>query len=55
VRHRPDDPNVVRFEVTAFRERILPVVLLIMGIVFAGIGTVTGKTLGTRLATPGAR
>jgi hypothetical protein len=55
VRHRPDDPNVLRFEVTAFRERILPAALLIMGIVFAGIGTVTGKTLGTRLAAPGAR
>jgi Protein of unknown function (DUF3592) len=55
VRHRPDDPNVVRFEVTAFKERMLPLALLLMGIVFAGLGAVAGKTLGTRIAPRGAR
>jgi hypothetical protein len=42
VRHRPDDPNVVRFEVTAFKERVLPFALLLMGLVFAGFGLVAG-------------
>ncbi len=38
IRHRPGDPNVIRFEVTAFRERILPAGLLLMGLVFLGFG-----------------
>lgn len=53
VRHRPGDPNVVQFEVTAFKERVLPVALMLMGIVFVGIGVVTGKARGTR-KTPAA-
>lgn len=38
IRHRPGDPNVIRFEVTAFRERALPGGLLLMGVVFFGFG-----------------
>jgi hypothetical protein len=34
IRHRPDDPNVIRFEVSAFRERILPIAMGAMGLVF---------------------
>lgn len=43
VRHRPDDPNVVRFEVAAFKERILPLALLLMGLVFAGVGAIAWR------------
>lgn len=38
IRHRPGDPNVIRFEVSAFRERVLPVGLTLMGVVFLGFG-----------------
>jgi hypothetical protein len=55
VRHRPHDPNVVRFEVTAFRERVLSIALVLMGVLFAGIGGTVGRRLGTRIATRGAR
>ncbi len=48
LRHRPDDPNVIRFEVTAFKERILPLALLLMGIVFAGLGVVAGTRLAKK-------
>lgn len=41
VRHRPDDPNVVQFEVTPFKERVLPAALMLMGLVFAGVGAIT--------------
>jgi hypothetical protein len=46
VRHRPDDPNVMRFEVTAFKERVLPVALLLMGLVFAGVGGIAAGVAG---------
>lgn len=41
VRHRPDDPNVVRFEVTPFAERALPVALVLLGVVCLGFGAAT--------------
>ncbi len=55
VRHRPDDPNVVQFEVTAFKERILPIALLLMGVVFAGLGAVAGRLRAPDLQHTGAR
>jgi hypothetical protein len=55
VRHRPGDPNVVRFEVTAIKERILPIALLLMGVVFAGLGAVAGRLRAPDLQHTGAR
>jgi hypothetical protein len=49
VRHRPDDGNVVRFEVSALRERALAGALLLMGLVFVGFGVMT-RTLTRRPA-----
>lgn len=43
IRHRPDDPGVVRFEVSAFRERTIPAAMLLMGAVFAGFGVMIRK------------
>jgi hypothetical protein len=34
IRHRPDDPNVIRFEVSAFRERVLAIAMAAMGLIF---------------------
>jgi hypothetical protein len=34
IRHRPGDPNVIRFELSAIRERLLPIGLGAMGLVF---------------------
>jgi hypothetical protein len=34
IRHRPDDPNVIRFEVSRFRERVLSMAMGAMGLVF---------------------
>lgn len=48
VRHRPDDPNVVQFEVTTFKERVLPAALVLMGLVFAGLGALTGVAFKRR-------
>ncbi len=50
VRHRPDDANVVRFEVSALRERALAGALLLMGLAFVGFGVMT-----RRLTRPSAR
>jgi hypothetical protein len=38
IRHRPDDRNVIRFELSAFDEHMVPASLLLMGAVFAGFG-----------------
>ena len=34
IRHRPGDPNVIRFEVSGWRERALPIGLAAMGLIF---------------------
>jgi hypothetical protein len=34
IRHRPGDPNVIRFDVSGWRERMLPVGLGAMGLIF---------------------
>jgi hypothetical protein len=34
IRHHPDDANVIRFEVSAFRERVLSLAMGAMGLVF---------------------
>jgi hypothetical protein len=52
VRHRPGDPNVVQFEVTAFKERVLPAALLLMGVVFAGVGAIAGRQAAGRVRAP---
>ena len=49
IRRRPDDPNVIRFEVSAIQERIVPAALLLMGAVFGGFGAFM------RNRTPGRR
>jgi hypothetical protein len=43
IRYRPDDPNVIRFEVTPFKVYVLPGALVAMGVVFAGLGVLTLK------------
>jgi len=48
VRHRPDDPNVVRFEVSALRERALAGGLLGMGAVFTLLGGLLRRLLRRR-------
>jgi hypothetical protein len=48
IRYRPDDPNVIRFEVSRVDVYALPVALLAMGTVFLLIGIVVSRKLSVR-------
>jgi hypothetical protein len=46
IRHRPGDPNVIRFEVSALRERLLPIGLGAMGLVFLAFAIPLSRSVG---------
>lgn len=48
IHYRPDDPNIIRFEVSRFDVFLLPLVLLFMGVVFTGVGLLVSRALAGR-------
>ena len=45
IHYRPNDPNVIRFELSAFNVYVMPVALLAMGAVFLFVGALVSRKL----------